>query len=74
MDVTLTQDGYYNGIKKREYFIHGVDYANSLADVTVDAFGNNAYPYSFTGCADDRVKILTVWCVHLQFHGISDNQ
>ncbi|MFO0878228.1 MAG: autotransporter-associated beta strand repeat-containing protein [Gemmataceae bacterium] len=32
MDVTLTQDGYYNGVTKREYFIHGIDYANSLAE------------------------------------------
>jgi hypothetical protein len=34
MDVTLTQDGYYNpraaaGRKQREYFIEGVDYFNS---------------------------------------------
>ncbi|NBO93958.1 MAG: C-type lectin domain-containing protein, partial [Planctomycetia bacterium] len=63
MDVTLTQDGYYNGIKKREYFIHGVDYANSLADVTVDAFGNNAYPYSFTGAPDDRGENLNSYGV-----------
>ena len=32
MDVTLTQDGYYNGTKKREYFIQGLDYANSQAE------------------------------------------
>lgn len=27
MDVTLTQDGYYNGTTKREYFVNQVDYS-----------------------------------------------
>ena len=31
MDVTLTQDGYYSGTTKREYFIQGLDYANTVA-------------------------------------------
>ncbi|NBO93911.1 MAG: C-type lectin domain-containing protein, partial [Planctomycetia bacterium] len=32
MDVTLNQDGYYNGTRKREYFIQGIDYMNARID------------------------------------------
>ncbi len=60
MDVTLAQDGYYNGTTQREYFIQGVDYANNLADVTVNAFGltlaanNSGQPnWVFRGSPDD---------------------
>ena len=28
MDLTFTQDGFWNGSQKREYFIEGVDYTN----------------------------------------------
>ncbi|MCY2990036.1 MAG: hypothetical protein NTY19_19505, partial [Planctomycetota bacterium] len=39
LDVTLTQDGYYNGTTQREYFTQGLDYANSLAEVTYPVYG-----------------------------------
>ncbi len=32
LDVTLTQDGYSDGTNKREYFVQGLDYANTEAE------------------------------------------
>jgi hypothetical protein len=51
MDVTLTQDGYYNpraqvGAKKREYFIEGIDYLNS--SINWSAYGASTVSGDYT--------------------------
>jgi len=41
-DFTLTQDGYWNGTTKREYFVEKIDYNNSDGAINWAAFGVGA--------------------------------
>ncbi|MDA1272780.1 MAG: hypothetical protein O2960_01835, partial [Verrucomicrobia bacterium] len=60
MDITLTQDGYYNGTTKtkREWFIGGVDYFNNNQNLWGNA-GTPASTATFNELNDaQRLKVL----------------
>ncbi|MBF0170377.1 MAG: hypothetical protein HQK87_04705, partial [Nitrospinae bacterium] len=50
MDVSLTQDGYFNGSTKREWFVEGVDYRNSSSS-TGSGYAMTAADWAATGVA-----------------------
>ncbi len=69
MDVKLSQDAYYNGISKREYFVEGVDYRNTSQSAgtgpvidwgTVAAPGNDSkgYAKTFAELSDLQVEVV----------------
>ncbi|WP_439104061.1 hypothetical protein, partial [Celeribacter marinus] len=84
MDVKLTQDAYYNGSIKREYFVEGVDYRNSSASKgsgpiinwgSVAAPGNDTkgYPKSFAELSDLQVEVVLKQLGYKKLYNFSTN-